>query len=230
MSTPPGPPMPPASGQEPDPNAETNPQLPMQPIPPPAGSAPTGASSFWHNDATRVAVIVGGILVGCLLLGGMALTAAVGVGALVNNRDGGPGMHGRMNGNGQGQGQGPNGGRKGRMGQDGQGGQGGLGGMRGGLEGVLGIQHGDVVITGPNGQPETKRVARGAITAVTATALTVKSADGFDSTFTVTPTTAVTGAGSASSVSALAVGQNVLAVGSVAGTTATAERVVVTPN
>ena len=185
---------------------------------PPAGSAPTGASSFWHNDATRG---------GNRRWHSRRLPAARWHGTdggcrrrcLGEQPDDGPGMHGRMNGNGRGQGQGPNGGRKGRMGQDGQGGQGGLGGMRGGLEGFLGIQHGDVVITGPNGQPETKRVARGAITAVTATALTVKSADGFDSTFTVTPTTAVR-RGNASSVSALAVGQNVLAVGSVAGTTA----------
>lgn len=228
MSTPPGPPTPPTSGEQPDPNAETNPQLPMQPIPPVAGSAPAGAGSFWQNDTTRVAAIVGGILVGCLLLGGMALTAAVGVGALVNDRDSGPGMHRKANGNGNGQGQDGNG-RRGRMGQDGSGGPGGMGGMRGGLEGFLGIQHGDVVITGPSGQPETKRVARGAVTTVTATSLTVKSTDGFDSTFTLAPTTAVSGSGNVNSASSLAVGQNVFAVGTVAGTTATADRVVVTP-
>ena len=92
MSTP-RPPMPPASGQEPTQTLKRTHSCRCSRSPT-CRFGPNGRERFWHNDATRVAVIVGGILVGCLLLGGMALTAAVGVGALVNNQDDGPGMHG----------------------------------------------------------------------------------------------------------------------------------------
>mgnify|MGYP000875786978 CR=1 FL=1 len=228
----------------PGPDDSTNPQLPPQvpgqapfapqqqlpPQPMATAGAPGGAKSFWDDDTNRLLVIIGGIFVAFLLICGMGVTAVVGMKALTGANDG----HARMMGRGQ-NGFGPNQGGPGQGGPDsdgrgmmGQPGRGGTGGMRG-ADGFPGVQHGDVVITGANGQAETKRVARGTVSAATPTSLTVKSADGYESVFAIAPTTQVTGRGQSGTTPTLAVGQTVFAVGTVAGTTATADRVVITP-
>ncbi len=219
--------MPPGSPVPPDSHGETQPQAPYPPV---GGSAPQSGRSFWDSDTNRLIAIVGAILVGCLVLGGVATTAAVAMGAIAKNRDGRVGMMSHNGG----------GGPQGRMGRRGQGDQGGPGsqgapggpggGMRGGADTFPGVQHGDVVVTGPTGQPQTKRIARGTIAAATATSLTIKSTDGVDTVFTIDANTKITGGPQSGSVATLAVGKTAFAIGTVTGTTATAERVLVTAN
>lgn len=218
MSVPPGSPVPP------DPTGQTQPQPPH---PPTNGVLLSSGGSFWDSDTNRLVAIISGILIGCLVLGSMAAIAAVGVGALGKDRDGRPGM--MRNNDGRDGPQGPMG-KRGRGEQDAPGGQGGQGGMRGGADAFAGVQHGDVVVTGPNGLPQTKRIARGTTTAVTPTSVTIKSTDGYDSVFAVDASTKILGNQQGGSASSLVVGQNVFAIGTVAATTATAERIMVTPS
>lgn len=222
MSVPPNSPVPPDSGGN-------NPgQAPY------GGSAPAAGNSFWDSDTNRLIAIVGGILVACLLLAGISLTAAVGAKALSDSSEPRNKMK-RSNPHGVDP-RGPGGmGKRGFGGPDdpgddgGLGALGGLGGLRGSLDLFSKFQHGDVVVTGANGQPETKRIARGAISAVTTTAVSIKSTDGFVSTYTIAPTTKVTVDGKASAVTGLTAGQNAFAMGTVVGAAVTADQVVVTP-
>ncbi len=200
------------------------------------GSGPDSASGFWDSDTNRLFALVGGILVGCVLLAGMTVTAVAGAQALNHSQDS---RHGFSRGE-------PNGGAErgpGHMGKRGfgnpdrdaegsgpeaLGGLGGLGGLLGELSTFANIQHGDVVVTGSNGQAETKRIARGAISEVTATTVTVKSADGFSTAYTLAATTKITIDGTTGAVTGLKVGQSAFALGTVSGAAATADRVMAT--
>lgn len=192
------------------------------------GSSPTNGSGFWDSEMNRLIAVVGGILVACMLLAAMAITAAVGAKALSSGNDAHPKMsRGGPHGDGP-QSRGDRGQRGFGMpgGQDDDGGLGalgGLGGLRGSLDMFSKFQHGDVVVTGANGQPETKRIARGTVSEVSPTAISIKSTDGFVSTYAIAETTKVTVDGKVGATTALAVGQNAFAMGTLVGTAATAE-------
>lgn len=221
MSVPPGSPTPP------DANVAAN-----QPTPPhlAGGSAPEDGNGFWDNDFNKLLVVVGGILVACMLLAVMAVTAAVGARALTGDQD----NHHKMSRSDR-NGDGPN--RQGGRGQrgfgepgddSGLGALGGLGGLRGSLDMFSKFQHGDVVVTGANGQPETKRIARGVISAVTAASVSITSTDNFVSTYAVAEATKITIDGKSGGATALAVGHNAFAMGTVVGAAATAEVITAT--
>ncbi len=196
-------------------------------------SGPDSASGFWDSDTNQLFALVGGILAGCVLLAGMTVTTVAGAQALNNSQDS---RHGFSRGE-------PRGGAErgpGHMGKrgfgnpdndaggSGPGAMGGLGGLLGELSTFANIQHGDVVVTGSNGQPETKRIARGSVSEVTATTVTVKSADGFSTAYTLAATTKITIDGTTGAVTGLKVGQSAFALGTVSGTAATADRVMAT--
>jgi len=174
--------------------------------------------------------VVGAILGAMVLLAGVSLTGTMATGAATYDADdrptsprktprsdGGPSRGGRDFGN-------PGGQR-----DDGDlGGLGGLSGLRGNLELFSSLQHGDVVVTGPSGQPETKRIARGTISAVTPTSLSVTSADGFVTAYTLGTATTIMINGRTGSAIGLKVGQNVSVIGTATGAAASADQVIAT--
>jgi hypothetical protein len=69
----------------------------------------------------------------------------------------------------------------------------------GGLLGRLGsVQHGEVTVTGSDGEPVTLTVQRGVVTAASATSVSVRSDDGFSQTYAVNAATRVSGGTAAS--------------------------------
>jgi hypothetical protein len=90
------------------------------------------------------------------------------------------------------------------------------------------MQHGDMVVSGPDGAPVTKRVARGTVTAVDANSITITCADNVAIAFTIAPTTAASIAGEASQVTAVTAGSKAFVVGTLSGESAVADRITVT--
>ena len=100
------------------------------------------------------------------------------------------------------------------------------------LSGLLrSVQHGDIVITGPDTKPVTKRFVKGTVTAVVsranASVVAIKSSDGYSAAFTVTAETKVRIDGEAAPGSKVAVGDSALAVGTVIAKAVSADYVAV---
>ena len=220
MSIPPGSSTPPASPPSSGPDGL-----------PPNNSVPGNSSNFWDGEGMKLLAVVGAILGAMTLLAGLTLTGALAASA-VNYDDGGRSKASRggpHNDSGQGRGGRDFGNPGGQRDNGGLGDLSGLSGLRGNLELFSKFQHGDVVVTGPNGQPETKRIARGTIGAVTPTSVSVTSADGFVTAYTISATTTIMINGQSGAVTGLAVGQKASVIGTVAGATATADQVIATP-
>lgn len=199
------------------------------------GSTPGVTKGFWHSETNRLLAVIGGILVGCAVLAGFSLTAAVAAQAISGSQNSLSGKSSRKGTQHPERRPGPLGERNNPGWKQPDSGSGDLEGLKslGGLSGLAGelsmfasIQHGDVVVTGQNGQPETKRVARGAISEVTDATLTIKSTDGFATTYSIAATSKFTIDKQSGAANRLKVGQEAFAVGTVSATVATADRVI----
>lgn len=218
----------------------------------PPNTPPLATTSSNNANVGRVIAIVVGGLVACMMLGGAALaTTLVAAGAagafdgsgvrglhrgsgggedgpgFIQRRRGGQDTPGRDSGNSPGQG-GPmgQGGPRGQGGPTGRGGPMGQGGAMGAIPGgISAIQHGEIVIEGGNGQPQTIRIVRGAVTAVSDTSITVTSTDGFAGTFAVDAATKVERNNDAATTTQIVVGDTATVSGPLVGATATAQRI-----
>ncbi len=91
--------------------------------------------------------------------------------------------------------------------------------------GIPAIQHGDVVVQGPNATLITLRITRGQVTTVNATSIVVKAVDGYVGTYTVGTDTTVSRNGQPAAIDAVAVGDTATVTGEVSGDAATAKRI-----
>lgn len=229
--------LPPANpGDEPEESVVPGMEPPAQPTWQPIPEQQPRNSGMFSSNTEKLILIIGACVVGALIIGGGATAVAVAAthGGMFSR--GGPAMRhqGPPDGSGnfghrfhdrQGPGQ-----------KSGPGGIDDFGGVGpGGLEGLTkipgfdSIEHADVVVTGADGKPQTLRIVRGVVTASSPTSITVKAADGFTATYAINGTTQLNKFNQSQSGSIAAVGDNAIVIGTVAGETATASRVVVTP-
>ncbi len=186
----------------------TPPPLPLN-TPPTRTPEPGKTGGISNRNLT-----IGAIVACCaVLLSGIGLVATVATTAALTDlsdvghkikRPGGPGEDGRK-------------GQQDRMKNQ--------KGMRGIPGGIPAIQHGDVVVQGPNATLITLRITRGQVTTVNATSIVVKAVDGYVGTYTVGAEVTVSRNGQPAAIDAVAVGDTATVTGEVSGETVTAKRI-----
>ncbi len=186
----------------------TPPQLP--PNTPPTSTPEPGKTGGISNRTLTIGAIVACCAV---LLSGIGLVATVATTVALTDRSEAEHKIKRPGGERED-------GRKGQ--QDRMKKQKGMGGIPGGIPA---IEHGDVVVQGPNATPITLRITRGQVTTVNATSIVVKAVDGYVGTYTVGTDTTVRRNGQPAAIDAIAVGDTATVIGEVSGETATAKRI-----
>jgi hypothetical protein len=164
-------------------------------------SDPAAPAVARRRSSSVVTVVIALAVALVLVGGGIAVAKAVDNGSSTGTTSGAPG-----------------GGQVGGPGD--QGGPGGPGGRAGGLDGAL---HGDFVVSDGTGGYVTRRLQSGTVTAVSSTSITAKSADGYSTTFVVSSSTSVDNGVDA--IGNVKTGDTVTVVGTVSGSTTTADTI-----
>lgn len=190
---------------------------------PASGSSSAYSAATWRDEGIRIFAVVGVIAVVAAILASISI-ATVGLAAAVidDRQDYRMSDRGRFGDEPRSQG------RSDRMSPHGSDGGARVRDLMSGFELFNTMQHGDLVVTGPDGKPVTKRLARGTVSSIDATTVTVTCADGAAIAFTIAPTTTASQAGEAVAVSSVSVGSSAFVIGTVSGEAATADRITVT--